>query len=39
MRERIDQLEGLLRELKTCRPLLLYGEGWLQKIQNALEQR
>jgi hypothetical protein len=34
--ERIEQLEALLRELQTARPLLLYGEQWLLKIKKAL---
>ena len=38
MRERIDDLEALLRELQNARPLLLYGEQWLQRINEALER-
>lgn len=36
LRARVEQLEGLLIALQNARPLLLYGDAWIQRINETL---
>jgi hypothetical protein len=36
LRERVETLEALLREVQNARGLLMYGEHWIRRIDDAL---
>jgi prefoldin subunit 5 len=36
LQARIEQLSALLRELQNARPLLLYGDAWIERITQVL---